>query len=62
MIRYGDRDFSRWLPIGRYGDRFGFIEHRAGVMRVIKGILGAIQSGRLRWSYFAADDTVTKSC
>ncbi len=62
MIRYRDHDFSRWLPIGRYEDRFGFIGHRIGVMEVIKGILAATKPVRLRWSYFVADDTVTKSC
>jgi hypothetical protein len=42
MIRYGDRDFSRWLPIGRYQDRFGSSKNRASVMEVIKGFIGAI--------------------
>src|SRR4051812_49196770 len=43
MIRYRDRDFSRWLPIGRYQERFGSIKRRASVMRVIKGFIGAIE-------------------
>ena len=44
MIRYGDRDFSQWLPISRYEDRFGSGERRASVMRVIKGFIGAIET------------------
>jgi len=62
MIRYGDRDFSRWLPIGRYQDHFGSIKRRASVMRVIKGIIGAIETVKPRWRCFAAGAAITKMC
>ena len=62
MIRYGDRDFSQWLPISRCEDRFGSEERRAGVMRVIKGIIGAIETVKPRWRCFAAGARVTKMC
>ena len=62
MIRYGDRDFSQWLPISRYEDRFGSGERRASVMRVIKGIIGAIETVERRWRCFAAGPRVTKMC
>ena len=62
MIRYGDRDFSQWLPISRYEDHFGSGERRAGVMRVIKGIIGAIDTVKPRGRCFAAGAAVTKTC
>ncbi|GGI28544.1 hypothetical protein GCM10010987_49930 [Bradyrhizobium guangdongense] len=58
----GARDFSQWLPISRCEDRFGSAERRAGVMRVIKGIIGAIGTVKSRWRRFAARAAVTKTC
>jgi hypothetical protein len=51
-IRYGDRDFSQWLPIGRYQDRFGSRERRASVMLVIKGFIAAIETVKPRMGLF----------
>jgi len=58
MIRYGDRDFSQWLPISRYEDHFGSGGVGASVMRVIKGFMGAIETVRLRSRCFVAGAAV----
>ncbi|MGY4623876.1 hypothetical protein ACVWY3_001632 [Bradyrhizobium sp. USDA 4486] len=62
MIDYGDRDFSQWLPIGRYEDHFGSGERRASVMRVIKGFIGAIETVWFRGDVSPQGPPVTEKC